>query len=190
MAIHPPDTDLERVHPTNYIIRRIDLGKQTHEGMVEDAQTSFQHLVTTFNEEKVKKDKLKKQVDQITEVPIKITKSSEVVEPVTFSVDEQIFRQVEQVNSHGRIVGEWMDRLVIQRTRLLCSVVTLVNNLEEVKIEIDKTLNLFSNELEAHEKDFNSWLKLEDFQLDILVDNEVIPSRECTLRNKRYWKIR
>lgn len=58
----------------------------------------------------------------------------------------------------------------------------------EVKIEIDKTLNLFSNELEAHEKDFDSWLKLEDFQLDILVDNGVIPLRDMYIEQREILK--
>lgn len=88
------------------------MGKQTHEGTIEDSQTPFQHLVAMLNEEKVKKDILKRQVDQLTKVLIEITKSVEVVEPITSLVDEQIIKQDEQVNSYGRIVGEWMDRLL------------------------------------------------------------------------------
>lgn len=85
MAIPPLDTYLDKVQSTDYVIKIIDLAKKTYDGIVEDAQTSFQHLVAMFNEEKVKKDNLKKQVDQLIEVLIKITKSSEVIEPVTSS---------------------------------------------------------------------------------------------------------
>lgn len=67
------------------------MGKQTHYGAVEDAHSFFQHLVAMFNEEKVKKDNLKKQVDQLIKVLIKITKSSKVIDPVTYYVDEQVF---------------------------------------------------------------------------------------------------
>lgn len=77
-----------------------------------------------------------------------------------------------------------MDRLLSQGTHLLCLVVTLVSGFEEVKVEIGNTLNLFSTELEAHEKDFNSWLKLRDFQLDVLVDNGVIPSRSMYIKQR------
>lgn len=96
----------------------------------------------------------------------------------------KFFKQVEQVNYCTRIVGKWMDRLLSQGAHLLCSTVTLVNNLEEVKVEIDKTLNFFSNGLEAHEKDFDSWLKLEYFQLDVLVDNGVVPSRDMYIEQR------
>lgn len=60
MAIPPWDVDLDKVQPTNYVINIIDLGKKAHEGTIEKAQTSFQHLVTMLNEEKVNKDKLQK----------------------------------------------------------------------------------------------------------------------------------
>lgn len=129
-----------------------------------------------FNERE-KKDKLKKQFDQLIEVLIKITKSLEVIESVTSSVDEQVVRQAKHISSRGRTIGEWMDRLLSQGAHLLCSTITLISGLEEVKVEIENNLNLFSSKLEAHEKDFDSWLKLEDFQLDVLVDNGVIPSR-------------
>lgn len=112
MAISPPNTDLDKVQATNFVIKIIDLGEQTHEDTIEDAQNSFQHLVAMFNEEKVKKNNLKKQVDQLTGVLIKITKSSEAVEPITSSVDEQIVKQVKQANSRGRIASEWMDILL------------------------------------------------------------------------------
>lgn len=76
-----------------------------------------------------------------------------------------------------------MDKLLSQGTHPPCLKVALVNKLEEVKVEIDKSLN-FSNELEAHEKDFNSWLKLEYFKLDILVDNGVLPSRDMYIERR------
>lgn len=74
MVIPPPDTNLDKVHPTDYVIGRIDLGKQTREGAVEDSQASFQDRVAILNEERAKKDKLKKHLDQLIEVLIKITK--------------------------------------------------------------------------------------------------------------------
>lgn len=79
-----------------------------------------------------------------------------------------------------------MDRLFSQGTHLLCLAVTIVNNLEEIKVEIHKTLNLFSIELEMNGNDFDSWLNLEDFQLDVLVDNGVIPSRDIYIKQ---WEI-
>lgn len=137
-----------------------------------------------FNEEKDKKDKLKKQVYQLTKFMIKITKSSEVVKPVASSVDEKIIRQAEQINSHGSSIGEWMDRLLSQETHLIGFVVTLVNNLEGVRSKVDKTLDLFSQELDTYEKEFDSWLKLQDFQLDVLVDNGVLPSKDIYIEQR------
>lgn len=58
---------------------------------MEDAQTSFDNLVARYNEE-VKNNKLKKQVEQLTTMLIKITKSPEVIGPVTSSVDEQVIK--------------------------------------------------------------------------------------------------
>lgn len=83
MTIPPPYIDLDKVHPTDYVIKMIDLGKKTHQGIVEDAQASFQHVVAMFNEEKIKQDKLKKHVALLIDVLIKITKSLEVADPIT-----------------------------------------------------------------------------------------------------------
>lgn len=95
MEISPLDIDLDKFQPTNYVINRIDMGKQTHEVIVEYAQASFHNLVTSYNEEKIKKDKLKRQVEQLTDILIKITKSSEVIELVASLVVKQIIKQVE-----------------------------------------------------------------------------------------------
>lgn len=74
-------------------------------------------------------------------------------------------------------MGEWMDIMLSQEAHLLCSAVTLIINLEGVESEVDKTLDLLSQELETQDKYFYSWLKLEDFKLVVLIDNGVLPSR-------------
>lgn len=54
MAIPLPDTDLDKIQASNYIFKKIDLGKQTHQGTIEDVKSSFQHLVAMLNEEREK----------------------------------------------------------------------------------------------------------------------------------------
>lgn len=75
-----------------------------------------------------------------------------------------------------------------QGTHLLRSTVTLINNLEDVKFGIDKTLDPLSNELETYEKNFDSWLKLEYFQLDNLVKNGALPSRDMYIEQREVLK--
>lgn len=101
MEIPPLDIDLDKVQPIDYVINRIYLGKQTHEGTVEDDQASFDNLVTSSNEERIKKDKLKKQVNQLTDILIKRTKSLEVIELFISSIDEQ--------SREGQLVNRWIE---------------------------------------------------------------------------------
>lgn len=60
MTIPPPDTNIDKIQPINYVINRIDLGKKTHEITMEDAQSSLDNIVARYNEENFKKDRLNK----------------------------------------------------------------------------------------------------------------------------------
>lgn len=43
--------------------------------------------------------------------------------------------------------------------------------------KIGSTIEVLSQELEMQERDFEAWLKFEDFDPDELIQNNVIPSR-------------
>lgn len=88
-------------------------------------------------------------MEQFTMVLTKITKSLEIIEWVTSSVDEKVIMKEKWVTSRRKVVGEWMDMMLSQGTHLLSSKVTLINDLEIVKSEVDKTLDLLSQELET-----------------------------------------
>lgn len=77
-----------------------------------------------------------------------------------------------------------MDMILSQGTHLISFAVVLINNLGGVKFEIDKTLDLLSHELEIQEKVFNSWLKLQDFQFDVMVDSCMLPSRDMYIEQR------
>lgn len=66
---------------------------------------------------------------------------------MTSSLDEQVMKRAKQVASQSKAVGEQMDRILIQGTWLLNLVITLVNNVDTINIEVDNTIELFSQEL-------------------------------------------
>lgn len=68
-----------------------------------------------------------------------------------------------------------MDRMMSQGTWLLISTCTIISNLDAMRTEVEKTKEAFSKELETQEKDFESWLKFEDYDSDDLIQNVVIP---------------
>lgn len=56
------------------MIHRIKLGKQTHDFVVQDAQSALEALVSRYDEDKTKKDQLKARIEQLTSILIKVTK--------------------------------------------------------------------------------------------------------------------
>lgn len=46
----PPGKNINEVQVDKYIIKRIELGKQTHEGTMEDVQSAFDDLMTRYDE--------------------------------------------------------------------------------------------------------------------------------------------
>lgn len=68
-----------------------------------------------------------------------------------------------------------MDRMLSQGSRLPSLAVSIVKNLDTVKNKVDNPQEILSQELETQE-DFYTWLKLEDFNSDVLVENDVITS--------------
>lgn len=90
---------------------------------------------------------------------------------------EKVVKRADQVASQSRDVGEWMDIMLSQVTRLLSLAYTISNNLYVVRKEVDSTIEIFSQELEIQEKDFEAWLKYGDYDLDDLIQNSVCPSQ-------------
>lgn len=170
------------------MIRKIEVWKQTHEGTMEDAQSSFDALVARYNEEKAKKYKLKAQVEQLTNVLIKITKSSKFIEPMNSLVDEHVIKHAERVTSRDREMGEQMDKMLSQGTHLLSSTSKLISHEESVKFDLGATLNAFLEEMCTQENNSDAWMKLRDFFVDVLVDNDVIPSKKRYVQHKELLK--
>lgn len=141
-----------QVQDSNYVIHKIEPGKQTHDSVAQDAHLALEHLVSSYKEDKAKKDQLKAQIKQLTSILIKIIKSLEAVEPITSSLDEEVVKRAEQATSYNRVVGEWIDQMLSQGTQLISLACAIVNKLDAVRTEVDNTIEIFSQELETQEK--------------------------------------
>lgn len=93
IVIPPPNKDIDQIQEPDYVINRVELGKQTHDSALGDVQTTLDTLVSRYDDDKIKKDKLKAQVEKLATVIIKVTQSSKVIEPATSSLmDEQVVK--------------------------------------------------------------------------------------------------
>lgn len=60
-------------------------------------------------------------MEKLTYIWFKITQSSQVVELVGSSVDEEVAKRDEQTMIHGRVVAAWEDMMLSQVTHLVSS---------------------------------------------------------------------
>lgn len=78
----------------------------------------------------------------------------------------------------GRVVDEWIAHLKLEGSHLLDSTIKLLTNFEVVQSQMQGVKTSLSQEVEDIEKSVTLWGKMEDFRIDILVENKVIPTRE------------
>lgn len=62
-----------------------------------------------------------------------------------------------------------MDCILSQGTWLIGSTSTIFNNLDIVRTQIDSTIEVFTQDLETQEREFEAWLKFEDYDPDELI---------------------
>lgn len=134
VEISPQGKSRDDIQETNYEIRRIDLIKQTHESAKEDVHSTLDSLIIRCDRDKEIKDKLKLWVEQLTFVLYKITQSSQMVEPIGSSIDEEAMKMVDQTLVHG------VNRMLSQGTHLLSSTIKLLKTLDSVGSQLDETL--------------------------------------------------
>lgn len=108
---------------------------------------------------------------------IKFTKSSKAMARVESVVDDESMNKVEHIGAWGRAIDKWIDIMLSQVTYLLSSSTKLIESLDSMKSKLDQTLHKILEELQVLEKDYNAWLKRDDSDLDVLVQDEVIPTR-------------
>lgn len=95
ISIPPQDAIIGQVQDSDYTIQRIDLVKKTHGFLAQDAQSTLEALASRYDEDKVKKDHIKARIEKLTSILIKVTKSSEVVEPMATYFNDQVVKRAE-----------------------------------------------------------------------------------------------
>lgn len=147
---------------------------ETHESVKLYSQTAFNSLVCKFDKERDEKNEWKQKYEQLTNVLLKVTQYSQEVDPIVSSIDTEALKNVEQVGIKGQVVDEWIDRLKSKGSLLLDSMVKLSMDFEIVQSQMQGTKTTLTKEMEGIEKIIALWSKMEDFRIDVLVENKVI----------------
>lgn len=78
----------------------------------------------------------------------------------------------------GCVVDEWIARLKLEGSHLLDSRIKLLANFEVIQSQMQGVKTSLSQEIEDIERRATLWSKMEDFRIDILMENKVIPTRD------------
>lgn len=113
-----------------------------------------------------------------------------MVEPIVTSIDEDFMKKSKMFGSKGIFVSVGIDRLVTQGTHLLKSSIELLDDMNDVKSELDQTFDMLSQDLKLIENYLNAWMRLKYFKLEVLVENRVIPTRKKYIEYREAMKHR
>lgn len=100
-------------------MQTVELGAETHESVKLDSQTVFNFLLQRFDQERDEKNELKHKCEQLTNVLLKITQSSQEVEPIGSLMDTEALKIIEQVGAKGLVMDEWISQLRSEGSHLL-----------------------------------------------------------------------
>lgn len=78
----------------------------------------------------------------------------------------------------GQVVDEWITLLKSVGSHLPDSTIKLLTNFEIIQSQMQGVKTSLSQEVKDIEKSVTLWGKMEDFRIDVLVENKVIPKRE------------
>lgn len=74
---------------------------ETHESVKLESQTAFNSLMRRFDQERDEKNELKHKCEQLTSVLLKVTQSSQEIEPIVSSMDIEALKKVKRVGIKG-----------------------------------------------------------------------------------------
>lgn len=78
----------------------------------------------------------------------------------------------------GRVVDEWIAQLKSERSHILSSTIRLLADFEVIQSQMQSIKTSLSQEIEDIERSATLWSKMEDFRIDILMANKLVPTRE------------
>lgn len=106
------DKPHEEMQAADYMVTRVELGKQTHEVVKHDAQQFVASLVQRYDKLLARKDKLEEDNRQLVAAIQKITKStSEGSNPSSSSSPQGSIQGVERAAQKVQVLESWVDQL-------------------------------------------------------------------------------
>lgn len=79
----------------DYTMQVVELEVETHESVKLDSQTTLNSLLRRLDQERDEKNILKQKCEQLTNVLLKVTQSSQEVEPIGSSIDTEAIKNIE-----------------------------------------------------------------------------------------------
>lgn len=84
---------------------------------------------------------------------------------------------MEQVGVKGQVVDQWIERLKFEGSLLLDSTIKLLKDFEIMQSKIQGIKTTFTKEIDENERNMQMWRKMEDFDIDFLVEIKVLETR-------------
>ncbi|XP_059069842.1 uncharacterized protein LOC131859793 [Cryptomeria japonica] len=84
------------------------LGVETHESVKLDFESALNSLMRRVDQQRNEKNELKHKCEQLTSVLLKVTQSSQEIQPIVSLIDAKALKKVEQVGIKGRVLDEWI----------------------------------------------------------------------------------
>ncbi|KAH9324092.1 hypothetical protein KI387_004270, partial [Taxus chinensis] len=149
----------------------------TAEGAQQDARDATNVLCQKLKETKDNRDELKRKVEQLTEVFLKLSKPLESIPPSSISVgfDFSSVPTIEKIAKKGRVVDEWIQRLLQQGKEVIQDVVKVHQSLGDIQKEGEKMDDEFSQEIGHLDLTFEALQVLKKIPAHLLVEEGILP---------------
>ncbi|KAH9302841.1 hypothetical protein KI387_014424, partial [Taxus chinensis] len=126
----------------------VALGKVTVKGAQQDARDAINVLCQKLKETKDSRDELKRKVEQLTEVLLKLSKPLESIPSfVSVGFDFSSVPPIEKIAKKGRVVDEWIQRLLQQGKEVIQDVVKVHQSLGDIQKDGEKMDEEFTQEI-------------------------------------------
>lgn len=89
------DKNKDDIQSRDYTMQIIELGVETHESLKLDSHTTLNSLMRIFDQERNEKNELKQKCEQLTSVLLKVTQSSQDIQPIVPSIYTKALKKVE-----------------------------------------------------------------------------------------------
>ncbi|KAH9331307.1 hypothetical protein KI387_003415 [Taxus chinensis] len=177
--IATPSADKTRddVTAADYQVTRVALGKVTAKGAQQDAKDSIDVLCQKLKETKDSRNELKEKVEQLTEVLIKLSTPLESIpsSSVSAGFDFSSVPTIEKIAKKGRVVDEWIQKLLQQGKEVIQDVVKVHQSLGEIQKEGEKMDEEFTEEIGQLDLTCEALQVLKQIPAHLLVEEGVLP---------------